>query len=415
MKMQSKLSPSVILEYKKCTGCTACVKGCPTNAIRVRNKKAVIKKDLCIDCGECIRVCPSKAKKAVYDHFDQLKKNYKWSVVLVPPSLYGQFSQLFDVNFVLTGLINMGFNDVFEVSRAAEIISLRTKSIVANRNYQKPLINSSCPVVVKLIESKYPDLLDNIIPVISPVKLAARMARDEAVEKTGYASEDIGVFFISPCPGYVTEEGNYDNKSSELSGILSINEIYLPLLKEMNKIQNPTFISTASSTGIEWAITGGEAAVLDCDKYLSADGIENIIKVLDEIENERLIRVDFAELNACTGGCVGGVFTVENPFLAKTRIIKLSKEYACKSSGISQDSIDKYSSVLERRFTYRPVMTLDNNILGALEKIKKIEKLTGEFPGLDCGACGAPSCKVLAEDIVNGWANKDDCPLIKST
>ena len=31
------------------------------------------------------------------------------------------------------------------------------------------------------------------------------------------------------------------------------------------------------------------------------------------------------------------------------------------------------------------------------------------FPGLDCGTCGAPTCRALAEDIVRGYASVDDC------
>lgn len=32
-----------------------------------------------------------------------------------------------------------------------------------------------------------------------------------------------------------------------------------------------------------------------------------------------------------------------------------------------------------------------------------------KFPGLDCGSCGAPTCKALAEDIVRGNACETDC------
>ena len=133
-----------------------------------------------------------------------------------------------------------------------------------------------------------------------------------------------------------------------------------------------------------------------------------------QIENERLIRVDFAELNACTGGCVGGVFTVENPFLAKTRIIKLTKEYSEKNIITSKETIDEDLISPKRSFTQKTVLTLDADILKAMEKIKKISSLTDKFPGINCGACGAPSCRVLAEDIVNGFANKEDCPFIKN-
>lgn len=40
-----------------CTGCTACVRVCPTEAIRVRNRKARIDANRCVDCGRCLETC----------------------------------------------------------------------------------------------------------------------------------------------------------------------------------------------------------------------------------------------------------------------------------------------------------------------------------------------------------------------
>ena len=65
---------SVVLEYKRCLGCTTCIKSCPTEAIRVRNGKAAILNARCIDCGVCIQVCPHKAIKSISDPLDMLKK-----------------------------------------------------------------------------------------------------------------------------------------------------------------------------------------------------------------------------------------------------------------------------------------------------------------------------------------------------
>ena len=47
------INHSVTLDKNKCKGCTACLKRCPTEAIRIRDGKAKILQDLCIDCGEC--------------------------------------------------------------------------------------------------------------------------------------------------------------------------------------------------------------------------------------------------------------------------------------------------------------------------------------------------------------------------
>ena len=72
---------SVHLDSSLCKGCINCIKRCPTQAIRVHNGKAVIKKEFCIDCGECIRICPHHAKQATYDSLDVLK-NYEYTVAL---------------------------------------------------------------------------------------------------------------------------------------------------------------------------------------------------------------------------------------------------------------------------------------------------------------------------------------------
>lgn len=81
---------SVVLDFKKCRGCTTCIKNCPTEAIRVRSGKATILPNRCIDCGTCIRVCPHKAVKSVCDDFSALK-NYRYTIAIPDPALYGSF------------------------------------------------------------------------------------------------------------------------------------------------------------------------------------------------------------------------------------------------------------------------------------------------------------------------------------
>ena len=122
----SKYKHSVTLDVSKCKGCTNCIKRCPTEAIRVREGHAIIIEDRCIDCGECIRMCPYQAKKATYDKFEYFE-GYKYKIALPAPALYGQFDDLDDVDYILTALIECGFDAVFEVSRAAEIITEYTR------------------------------------------------------------------------------------------------------------------------------------------------------------------------------------------------------------------------------------------------------------------------------------------------
>ena len=199
---------SVSLDSDKCHGCTNCVKGCPTEAIRVRDGKARIIKERCIDCGECIRRCPYHAKRSVTDpRF--ITKSYKYNIIMTPPSFYGQFKGVSDVNVILTALKKLGFDDVYEVARGAEYVTAATAQMMMNGELPKPAISSACPVINRLISIRFPDLIDNIVKLISPMEVAAEHTRREAIEKTGLESKDIGVFFITPCPAKMTSIKTY--------------------------------------------------------------------------------------------------------------------------------------------------------------------------------------------------------------
>ena len=149
---------SVTLERDLCKGCTNCLKQCPTQAIRVQGGKAKILKERCIDCGECIRVCPYHAKRAVVDNFEQLK-NYKYTVALVAPAFYGQFSKTEDCDLILSSLLLLGFDHVYDVAKAAQEISKVTRKLLAEGKILKPAISSACPAVRRLIEFRFPSII----------------------------------------------------------------------------------------------------------------------------------------------------------------------------------------------------------------------------------------------------------------
>ena len=146
----SSYKHSVTLDVSRCKGCTNCIKRCPTEAIRVRDGHAIIKEDLCIDCGECIRVCPYQAKKATFDRFEDFA-DYKFKIALPAPALYGQFEEFDDVDYILTALLECGFDAVFEVSRAAELVTEYTRRYMRREGLNLPVISSACPAIVRLI------------------------------------------------------------------------------------------------------------------------------------------------------------------------------------------------------------------------------------------------------------------------
>ncbi len=403
---------SVRLDEEKCKGCTVCIRHCPTEAIRVRGGKAKIINNRCIDCGNCIRVCPHHAKRAVIHKFEDFEGRFKWKVAIPAPALFGQFPNIDDIDYVMTALKRIGFDDVYEVSRAAEIVSEYSKKIMDMEKLPRPVISTACPAVVRLIKVRFPELYDNQIPVRPPIEVAANFARRRAVNLTGFSEDEIGIFFISPCPAKMTAcmapiGGNY----GKVDGILSMSDLYVRLLGEIKKIKEPERLSRSGIIGIGWATSGGEASALINDVSVSADGIENVIKVLDEVANYKLSDVDFLELNACTGGCVGGVLTVENPFVAKTRVHMLRK-YLPISMNKLEKECDDPDTLYSESSQETPDLSLSHDRSEAMRMIMRIDELTEKFPGFDCGACGAPSCKTLAEDVVRGHAKETDCAFL---
>lgn len=403
-----KFFTSVRLEEDLCKGCINCIKRCPTQAIRVRNGKAVITKEFCIDCGECIRICPHHAKKATYDSIGVMK-DYQYTVALPPPSLYAQFNNLDDPNIVLTALLDLGFDAVYEVSGAAELISEVSRSYVRQHKEQWPWISTACPSVVRLIRVRFPNLIDHLLPIMAPVELAASLARQKAVKESGLDPSEIGVVFISPCPAKVTEtKVPIATKHSGIDAVLAIKEIYPSLLKYMKEAVGHTKeLSISGKIGIGWGATGGEAGGLLTDNYLAADGIENVIRVLEDLEDQKFTNLEFIELNACNAGCVGGVLTVENPYVAKVKLKHLRKylPVACTHM-VEQPKIQAYWT---ESVEYEPVFKLGENLIESIQLMAKVEQLMLKFPGLDCGSCGAPTCKALAEDVVRGVAYETDC------
>lgn len=403
---------SVTLDASRCRGCTACVKRCPTEAIRVKDGKATIIKERCIDCGECIRVCPHRAKKAVFDKLSMLE-NFEYNIALPAPALYGQFNNLDNVDYVLTGLLDIGFDDVFEVARAAELVSECTRVVTARPDCPMPVISTACPAIVRLIRVRFPKLIPHLLSVKAPVDIAAAIARKEAMEKTGLPSEKIGVFFISPCPAKVTAMHQpLANDGTKLSGVLAISDIYKPLLAAMNKIQQPQVLSECGLTGISWGYTGGEATALLSTRYLAADGMENVIKILEEIEDDKLRDLEFVELGACVSGCVGGCLTIENPYIARTRVRQLRKYKPVSCNRMKDFDLPPEEYLWDRPIEYDPVLQLDSDLQRAMQKMQEIQRIEKDLPGIDCSACGSPSCHAFAVDVVNGTAKMSDCLIV---
>ena len=407
---------SVALDTEKCKGCITCLKRCPTEAIRIRDGHAVINSDRCIDCGECIRQCPHKAKRAVADKLCDLPFGKKFVIALPPPSLYGQFENLDDADYILQGLLGIGFDYVYEVSRAAELVTEYTRQYLKREDVRRPVISSACPVVTRLISLRFPYLCNNLVPIMPPMEIAAIKAKEEALERNPeLKEEDIVTVFISPCPAKVSSVKNdFTGYKSHVDYVVAVNEVYFELLGAMGKIDCSSQMSKTGKVGMSWAVSGGEASALLNDRYLAADGIENIIKVLDELETASFPFLDYIELNACSSGCVGGVMTVGNPYLTKVKIQNLKRYLPVMQNRLSLEETKSIPEVFEyRQKENEPVSRLDSDRIKAMSLMKDILMLDNKLPGFDCGACGSPTCRAFAEDVIKEKAKLEDCVFLE--
>lgn len=390
----------VYLDAEKCNGCVNCMKRCPTEAIRVRDGKAAIMYDRCIGCGECVKICPTQAKKESYDSL-QILNNFKYTVAVPSPSLYGQFRHSYsDTNLILNGIKKLGFDDVVEVAEGAEYVSAATRQLLKSQTERKLVISSACPAVVNLILMRFEHLAEYLSPMQQPEEVAANMARAKAEMETGYKPEEIGVFVITQCAANVMKLK--ESEDAKIDGIISTKDIYFSLLKEINILylsKEPLEdLKRANALGISWGTTAGEAMGLNTDNFLSADGIENVIHILEDLGHDKLKSLDFIELYACTQGCVGGSMNIESPFLGRTRLRRMRNKM---NGGIPKVSD---ASAYKRKKNYVPnnVFKLDPDLMTAMQKAVEVKRIYDRLPGINCGSCGAPSCMAFAEDKVKG-------------
>lgn len=404
---KSKIYHSVKLEKDKCVGCTTCLKRCPMECIRVRNGKASILYELCIDCGVCVRICPYNAKVAQTDPINAIFR-YKHRIALPAPTLYAQFRNVASADRVLNALLALGFSDVFEVAEAADYVSAAVRKLLETTTV-RPLISSACPAVVALIQVRFPELLPNVANVVSPKELAGKMAKEAYSKEHGVPMEEIGAFFITPCPAKMASIRS--GKSNYVDGAIAIQDIYGLLASQLRQQTQEDLVKKphASWHGVNWASGGGECASLNNSSTLSVDGIHNVIYALEEIENGKLDDLVFFEGAACEGGCVGGPLTFENAFVAQNTMRKLVEHMQEETDESTYEPPPVREDVFRQPWEPRDTLKLSNDISEAIAMMEEIDELTKTFKGLDCGSCGSPTCRTLAEDIVLGYAKEMDC------
>ncbi len=409
---------SIRIDPEKCRGRMKCMRMCPTQAIRVRDGKAAIIEEKCIDCGECITACPENAIIPLTDPFGESPK-FRYTVALPSPALYAQYGREILPEKILAGIKRLGFDDAHDLAFTCGEVSFAIQEYLREYQGPKPLISNVCPTIVRLIQVKYPALIDQVIPIDTPRELAAREMKRKKSKTLGLKEEDIGTFYITPCPvKMISIKQPAEKGKSHIDGAIAISDIYGPLLAAMEDIESESYqkaLKNICILGIGWAMAGGICRTLRLKNSLAVSGLSEIIKVFNDMERGKLRNIDFIEAYSCHQGCVGGSLTVENLYISYNKILKLIETLEFEQIKACPDIREvrklfreKYFS-LEGKLEPRPFKPLDKDLARAIKKRKEKEEIHDSLPNIDCGACGAPTCLAFAEDVVKGEAELADC------
>jgi Na+-translocating ferredoxin:NAD+ oxidoreductase RNF subunit RnfB len=409
---------SIRVDEEKCSGRMRCMRACPTQAIRVRGRKAIILEERCIDCGECITSCPNGAIIPLTDPFGELSK-FRHTIAIPSPALYAQFGREILPDKILAGLKKLGFDDAVDLAQTCGEVSFAIQEYLREYKGPKPLVSNACPTIVRLIQVKYPGLIEQIIPIDTPREIISREIKKKKSKQYGLREKEIGAFYLTPCPvKMISIKQPAEKGKSHLDGAISISDIYGPLLSAMEDMEKGSYRKALESIcilGIGWAMAGGMSRTLRLKNSLSVSGLSEILKVFDDIERGKLRNIDFIEAYSCHQGCVGGSLTVENLYISYNKILKLietlefEKIKACPDIREVRRLHQQKYFFLEGKIEPRPLKPLDKDLSKAIMKRKEKEALYESLPKIDCGACGSPNCLTFAEDVVRGEAELADC------
>jgi iron only hydrogenase large subunit-like protein len=417
MSATSDFHHALYVDPDQCNGCVHCLRVCPTEAIRVKGGCAVIDPDRCVDCGNCFRVCPVRAIKVEQDDLTSIKK-YPVRIALIPAVFIGRFPSDIKTETIYGALLKIGFNHVFEVEHGVGVVAEGIRTCLSENPGSRPLISSYCPAVIRFIQVRYPALTDHIIRIKTPHDMAAIFCRKYFGDQ-GYTYDETGVFYVTPCAAKIAAfKSPVGERKSVLSGVINMDFLYNRVLsaiyQERGKIPAPEY-RNPSASAIKWSLARGEVSCSTV-RALAIDGIHEISDFLDKLEDGQIRGIDFLEMKACQEGCPGGILTAGNTFLTvenmERRAASLAHSCSCRVSPLHEEQ-----EFLSGQLSLEPVeprsgLKLDQEVETAMAKLESLKKIELLLPGIDCGACGAPTCHALAEDIVLGKGYISQCPFM---
>ena len=398
----------VYTEREKCKSCYACIRNCPTKAIRVRENLAEVIKERCIDCGVCIQICVVKAKQAESDMglVWQLLGERQPVIALLSAPFPAAFPE-FHPGQLVTALKKLGFSEVMEDAFGVELICREYTRLLAE-DKGKTFLSATCPVVVSYVEKYYPQLIGNLAPIVSPMIATGR------VVKWQY-NPQAKVVFIGPCVAKIAESRD-ENIAGVIDAVLTFAELkemfaakeISPESEEIGQFSGPK-----PNIGRLFAISGGllKAAGLYDDiltnEIINACGRDYSPHILREFAEgnitAKLINLCFCE------GCVDGPVIDNDLSVFKRRELVASYTASMADPAQTERDIKDYAGIdLSRKFTNRGIALPTSSE----EDIQKVLEVIGRVDAdyrMNCGACGYSGCRELAIAVCQGLAEPTMC------
>lgn len=391
---------------KKCDLCFKCLRVCPTKAIAFSDHKRHIIDDLCIKCGLCQASCPHGALSISFD-LPTVKQAILKSnkvVVSIAPSFIGAFD-LDEPGKMATGLRELGFSIIEETAFGAEMVSEYYEEVIGKGNMTN-IITSCCPSANYLIERNYPNAIDAVIPVVSPMVAHGRSLK----ERYG---EDCYVVFIGPCLAKKAEGVDF---KQDIDAVITFSELdgwfYEKNIK-LQDLETSKFDVPVSKRGKAYP-QGGALFTKDMIgkiksdyRYIHVDGIEECENFLSAVAHGD-IKGYCAEINICEGSCINGP---DMPSCSPNYFKRLQKiQHAVSKTTPDNDikQVEAHKIDLMRSFNEK-VVSMKQPTQGEVESILLEMGKYSEADQLNCNACGYSSCYDKAVAVFQGHSDIDMC------
>ena len=384
-----------------CKNCYKCIRNCPVKAIRVQNQQAQIIEEQCVLCEKCTSVCPQHAKVEHNDIPDIQKEIAAGKKVIasVHPAYlfrYGWNS----IHSLEKCLQKIGFWKVFDAAQGAFMMKEKYTQFLEIQQQKKLVISSNCPVIVRMIEKKYPRIKEYLAPVYSMMQMHTEYLKEQYPEAI--------LVYVSPCISVMSELNepqahmDYVITFRELSNWM--NDVPENYLEECEKKEIYLSRMTAVAGGLIQTMipVAGQ-------KYLSVDGIDQCKEILRELQTGGYENY-FIEMNACKNGCIGG------PYSQKREKKLLDALIGIRESSMENGQPDyqrdyhiEIPEVSERKFVQEEIYpgktVTKEQITHVLQEMGKYTK----EDELNCGACGYDTCREKAVAVIQGKAEVSMC------